>query len=223
MQRKAILFAAGLVLAHCAVYAQTIFVGPRGGYTLSNLVIKTGQSLIVAGSEYDPDKDFRSLGSFHAGADMRLPLDGKFSFLAGILYAQKGYRTEYPVGISNQTQSIQVQLRYFDLPLLADYKVWKGLSLQGGIEPGILSAAWLKYEGGRSDLKAQNIYESFDLGLVAGLEWRIGNGFYLSGRQIWGILPSSNLEVTDENGERIGQVKSFNRALEISAGYRFDL
>ncbi len=223
MKRKMILFAAGFLLAQTCGFAQDIFVGPRVGYTLSTMHIKTGKSLIVDGSEYDPDKDFKQLGSFHAGADVRIPIDGRFSFLGGFLYAQKGYKTEFGVGVNNSVQKAEIQLRYFNLPLLADFQVWKGLSLQGGLEPGVLSAAWLKFDGGRSDLKAQKVYESFDLGLVAGLEWRIGEGFFLSGRQIWGILPSSELEVTDDNGTGIGLVRSFNRALEFSAGYRFGL
>lgn len=223
MHRKTILFAAGLSLAPIFVFSQGISVGPRLGYTLSTVVIHSDKSLMENGSTYDPDKDFQTLGSFHAGADVRIPLNARFSFTAGFLYAQKGYKVDNGSVIGGQPQKSQFQLRYFDLPLLVNFKVWKGLSVQGGLEPGILSAAWLKFDGGRSDLKALKLYESFDLGLVAGLEWRIGKGFYLSGRQIWGILPTSELDVTDDNGTQIGRVQSYNRAMEFSAGYRFEL
>ncbi|MCC7505297.1 MAG: PorT family protein [Saprospiraceae bacterium] len=220
MHDKNMLFLAAFLLLQASIAAQSFSAGARVGYTLSNVEVILDKSLRVNGSDFVPDAYYRTLGSFHAGAEVRVPISERLSFLGGIMYAQKGFKTDFSSILVDQPLDFTIQLRYFNLPLLADYRLWKGLSAQVGVEPGLLNAAWLKFDGGRSDLKDGNTYENFDLGLAGGLEWRFDNGLFFSSRYIYGVLPIANLTATDENGIDLGRVRSYNRSVQFAAGYR---
>lgn len=220
MHYKNMLFLAGILLSQTSMIAQSFSAGVRVGYTLSNVEVILDKSLRVQGSDFAPDEYYRMLGSFHAGIEAKVPVSDRFSLLCGLMYAQKGFKTDFSSIIVDQPLDFTIQLRYFNVPLLADYRLWKGLSVQAGVEPGLLNAAWLKFDGGRSDLKDDNTYENFDFGLAGGLEWRFDNGLFFSGRYIYGVLPVANLAATDENGTSVGRVRSYNRSAQLAAGYR---
>ncbi len=217
MPNKTILFALALILGQNSVFSQNAAVGIRAGYTISTAVDRVSKSI----GDFDADENFQPAGSLHFGADVKVPINKRLSFVGGILYVQKGYKIEFPNNLVGTPLKFQMQLRYFNMPVLADYRVWKGFSLQAGVEPGILSNAWLKFDGGRTNLKDAGTFENLDFGLVAGLEWHTQSGFFLSARQSWGVLAVSEVAVLDEDGFSVGQARVFNRALELGAGYRF--
>ncbi|HNE27595.1 MAG: porin family protein [Saprospiraceae bacterium] len=217
MPKKTILFTAALLLGQCSLFSQNIAAGIRAGYTSSTTVDRVSKSV----GNFDADDNYRPAGSLHFGADVKIPINNRLSFVGGVLYVQKGYKVDLSNIIIGQSQQFEFQLRYFNVPILADYRVWKGLSIQAGVEPGLLNSAWLKFDGGRSDLKGSDSYKNLDFGLLAGLEWHFQPGFFLSARYIWGVLPVSEFFVVDDNGLSVGQARLYNRALELGAGYRF--
>ena len=121
---------------------------------------------------------------------------------------------DWPTGPAKATW----ELHYLNLPVMVDYRIWNGLSLQGGMEFGRLMSARLKSAGENVD--GGLFFEDYDLGLVAGLEYQIKGGFFVGARHIFGIYSIQELELTGQNGAGLGTSKNRNSATQLSLGYR---
>lgn len=213
MAHKTILLT-GFLFVVGVLSAQNFSFGIRAGYTLSNVTVKKPKGLIV--DEFD--EPYKTLSSLHAGIDTRISLSERFAIVSGLQYARKGYKSEIPQPNGSSTSAMN-ELHYLNLPVVADVRLWKGLSLQGGIEAGSLLSAWVKSAEAKVDTK--NFYEDFDFGLVAGFEYRFNEALFIGLRHIFGISSIQQLEITDSNGASSGLASSYNRATQISAGYRY--
>lgn len=216
-----------IFLAFCSLFfaiqsfAQETSVGIRAGYTLSDVLVKEPDGYVVEGNpDFQIDEDYRPLSSFHIGVDGRLQISERFGVIATLLYARKGYvgRLDWPTGPADATW----ELHYLNLPVVADFCIWKGLCLQGGMEAGWLLKARVESAGETFDPQAYSLFKfkDFDLGATAGLEYRFQKGFFVSARHVFGILPIEEFEVTDNNGAELGEVQSRNSATQFSVGYR---
>lgn len=214
--KKPIFLVFSLSLFTATLFSQQISIGPRVGYTLSDLKFIFPDEFRF---EIDPNEFAKPLSSFHAGIDASMLLSDRFSIVASLLYARKGYTGEeqWPTGPADANW----ELHYVNLPILADFRAWKGLSLQGGVELGRLLSARLKSAGENANV--EDFFEDFDLGLVAGLEYRLGNGFFISARHVFGIYSIQTLEVTNDTGDVEGNLKTRNTATQLSVGYRYTI
>ena len=221
--QKTILFAVCVLFCAISAFAQQTSVGLRAGYTLSDVLVKEPDGLIVEGNpDYQIDENFRTLNSFHIGIDARLQTSDRLEFVATLLYARKGYigKLAWPSGLADATW----ELHYLNLPVVADFRIWKGLSVQGGVEPGWLMKARVKSVG--SSFNPQNTIvelNEFDFSLIGGLEYRFAMGLFIGARYVAGIAPLEKYEVTNDNGESIGNIASRNSATQISLGYRYNI
>ena len=182
----------------------------RAGYTLSDVTVKGPSGLI--------DNPYSILGSLHAGIDARISLTERLAIVSGLQYARKGHKGEIPQP-NGSVASATNELHYLNLPVVADVRLWKGLSLQGGIEVGSLLGAYTKSAGEKVDNK--RLYEDFDFGLVGGIEYRFNDAFFIGARHILGVSSIQQIEFTDVNGTSLGKGSSRNQATQISAGYRY--
>lgn len=218
--QKSIFLAASLLFYAISLFAQQTSAGLRAGYTLSDVLVQEPDGLTVEGNpDFEIDEHYRLLHSFHIGIDGRLQISERFGMLASLLYARKGYigTLDWPAGPADATW----ELHYLNLPLVADFRLWKELSLQGGVETGWLMEARVKSNGESFD--PQNIFSlnDFDFGLVGGLEYRFAKGFFIGARHIFGIAALQKFGMTSETGETLGDAKSRNSATQISVGYRY--
>lgn len=214
MIRETILLTCLLFIA-AFVSAQQTSLGLRAGYTLSDVLINEPDGLVADGNpDLQLDAYYQSYSSFHFGADALLPLGERVSILSSLLYARKGF-----VG---KTTNETWQLNYLNLPVVADVRLWKGLSVQAGVEAGWLLDTRVKSSG--QWYSPDNSFvgmNDFDFGLVAGLEYRFEKGFFIGARHIFGVAPLQKLEITNANGEEYSDVTTRNSATQISAGYRY--
>jgi hypothetical protein len=217
--KKSVFLSFCLLFFAAQSFAQQTSAGLRVGYTLSDMLVKEPDGLVVEGNpDFQVDEEYRPLSSFHIGVDGRLQMSERFGLIATLLYARKGYigRLDWPTGPADATW----ELHYLNLPVVADFRLWKGLCLQGGMEVSWLLKARVKSAGETFDPQTYSLFEDFDLGAVAGLEYRFQKGFFISARHIFGILPVQEFEVTDDNGASSGEVQSRNSATQFSVGYR---
>lgn len=216
MIRKTVLFGCFFFIAGIS-FAQQMSLGLRAGYTLSDVLIKEPDG--DGNLYFQVDEHFRMLSSYHIGIDARQPVNGRVGMLASLLYAQKGYlgTLNWPGGPVDAAW----QLHYLNLAMVADFLLWKGLSLQAGVEGGWLMDTRVKSDGATFDF--QDIFRhinEYDFALVCGLEYRFNKGVFIGARHIFGIAPLQKYEVTDQTGTSLGYITSRNSATQISLGYR---
>lgn len=107
--------------------------------------------------------------SYHAGAGIRRTLTSNTSLQFEIMYSRKGSRdvvTSY-----DPVQDTLFRFNYIDIPVLATFRVYQQLYVQGGIYAGVLVNA--SYDDGVIVSDKTNDLYRLDWGVAGGLEYRI--------------------------------------------------
>ena len=194
--KKMILAAAFLLATATAVLAQNdeISLGAKAGVNFSSLNGDNTDGL-----------DGRT--SFHLGAVVHIPITEKFAFQPELLYSAQGASRDGSFdGEEFFDSETTFRLDYITLPLLADYLVLDGLSIQAGPQIGININSEVEFNGETADLENTN---TLDLSLAAGLQYVLNQGIFFQGRYTLGLS-----EISED-----GDAK--NGVLSISVGYRF--
>ena len=199
------------LFATLSLSAQQFSLGIQAGYSLSNAQYN--------GAKADFLPDLESVNGFHTGLESRWHIDDRAAMLLEIQYSQKGYSTLVPT--LNGLAKTRFNLNYVALPVAGSFRIWKGLSLQGGVEAEWLLKSTSVLSGSTSNpQKVVDLYNNFDLGLLAGIEYEFNKSFFISARHIFGLTPFADFAISDENGESVGKLNAYHQNTEISLGYR---
>ena len=161
---------------------------------------------ILSMNDKNVDNDGRS--GISAGVEAEYQLKKWFSVSAGVLYSQNGGK----VKLKDQKVGMEAHLDYIQVPVLANFYVWKGLALKIGLQPGIKVHEKInptnvvvpeKYQFG-------NKAESFDLMMPIGISYDFG-GLNVDFRLNGGALK------TFSNKDYV------NGSATLSIGYKFAL
>lgn len=183
---------AAIVLSSLSVKAQTepgtFTLMPKVGLNMSTIT-DLEQTKMKAGAV--------------AGVEAEYRVSDLIGVSAGVLYSMQGVKAD--------EGDYKQKLEYINIPILANFYVWKGLALKAGIQPGFLTSAKEDF-GGDDDLDMKDACESFDFSIPVGAsyEW---NDFVLDLRY--------NIGVTKIYKEDEGSSK--NGVLAITLGYKFAL
>jgi hypothetical protein len=149
---------------------------------------------------------------FHAGLQYQKPLTTCLGVQVEMLYNQKGARflPEYPFGFRTEQRA----LNFLSIPVLADFSLWKGFSLQGGGEIGLLL--------NKGEAPYNN--EAYEAGLAIGVAKTFLHRFQLTGRYIHGVQPVGTTVLEGENlaGEPNPiRILARTRTFQFSVAYSF--
>ncbi len=196
--KKLLLFAVFSIFTFTFTLAQEFRIGVKGGL---NLATFTGDALTA----------FDTRASFHIGGLVEIPISEKFLVQPELLYSEKGSNLDGFFGFG-----IKTRLNYLDVPVLAKYKIVKGLSTELGPVASIL----VKAEGVRDDESrdVSAFYKNFDFGIGGGATYRFSRGLFLSLRFTKGLLNINEPQAPDDNNS---DSKVQNNVFQISAGYSF--
>ena len=187
----AMVLAAGTMQAQMAI--GEFSVTPKVGLTLASL---TSQ-----------DKSKINVGIV-AGAEAEYQVMDFLGVSAGLMYSQQG--VAYDVTGTNK-----LNLNYLNIPVLANFYVYKDLALKVGIQPGFLLTATAKEEKGnvKTETDVKDKVEGFDLSIPMGVSYEYRN-FVLDAR--YNLGATKILKGADARSSR-------NSVFMITLGYRFNL
>ncbi|WP_333876065.1 porin family protein [Flavobacterium sp.] len=202
--------------------AQEVKWGIKAGYSVSNFKGDYDQIDYVSG--------------FHAGGLVKMGLNEKWGLQAELLYAMEGGR--YDLAISEPPFSAKiaekVTLGYLNLPLLAQYKVAGGLTIEAGPQIGFLLSGKTEYNSevtigeeiitGSGELDIKDRLKTLSYGVNLGLGYEFKNNLFLQARYHIGLANiSKDNTSSSEEEEPLGlnpdQLK--NQGFQFSLGYRF--
>ena len=183
--------AAGTMQAQMAIGEFSVI--PKAGLTLASL---TSQ-----------DKSKINVGIV-AGAEAEYQVMDFLGVSAGLMYSQQG--VAYDVTGTNK-----LNLNYLNIPVLANFYVYKDLALKVGIQPGFLLTATAKEEKGnvKTETDVKDKVEGFDLSIPMGVSYEFRN-FVLDAR--YNLGATKILKGADARSSR-------NSVFMITLGYRFNL
>jgi hypothetical protein len=176
--------------------------------------VKAGINFASLPPEEDEHPDIPPRLGPVAGVWVRTPPAGRLSFQVEGLFSEKGVHWNFSPDVS-----IEIRIRYFEIPLLAraDFGApdsTRRVFVVGGAAPAFRLSAWAKseFEGQENARDVDNQIESMDLGLVGGLGVAFGRGL-IEARYTHGALRIN----TDDNepNDRLN-----NRVFSVTMGFR---
>ena len=195
-----------IVLFGYSVNAQQEFkFGPKAGVNLSTLSNSPKAKMLIG---------------FYVGVVAEIKFDDKFSIQPELIYSSQGAKYDYSVSLGNISGTIfQEKLEYINIPILAKYYIYNGLSVELGPQFGFLVKAESKDEisangttfENKRDFK--NEVNSFDFGIGAGLAYDLSNGFFVNARYNFGLTKVGKSDQYYKDSK--------NGVTQIGVGYKF--
>jgi hypothetical protein len=199
--KKLLLFTAVIVLTTTTLEAQEISFGAKAGVNFASAV----------GNDAD-DLDGRT--GFNVGAVARIGIGELFAVQPEVVYSAQGY--------SQDIDGVDVtgKLDYINIPVLADFTLADGFSLQGGPQFGINITDEAEFEGTTGSLEAK----SFEIGAALGVQYRLPMGVFFQARYVTGLASAlDDIEVDlGELGMTTIERDVKNSVISLSVGYFFN-
>jgi hypothetical protein len=165
--KKLFLLAAVAIFSLSTMNAQGgVQFGAKAGANFSNL---NGDDADEAGL------DGRT--NFHVGGVVNIGINEWFSLQPELIYSMQGY--EYDI----LGESVTGRLNYINIPIMADFTIAEGLSLQGGPQIGINVTSEEEGLGETVDTEA----ESTDISTGIGAQYELPMGLFFQARYMIGF------------------------------------
>lgn len=191
--KKILLFVAVATLSFTAVQSQSVRFGAKAGVNFAS----------VNGDDFD---ETDGVTGFQVGAVAKIGFTELLALQPEILFSAQGYSVDF-----TGDDDGQVRLGYIILPVMADFTIVEGLSLQGGPQFGFNVVSGYKIDGEDwEDFEDDETPESFDLGVGIGAQYVLPINLFFQARYVIGI---SDID-KDAKGK--------NSVISLSAGYFFN-
>jgi len=188
--KKLILLVAVMLFAF-NVNAQGVDFGVKAGVNFAS----------IGGDEAD---DFGSRTSFHFGVTAGIGVSDNFNVQPELVYSSQG------ASLDIEGIDADIKLDYVNLPIMAQFQVADGFSIELGPQFGFLMSAKVEADGEEEDIKDD--LKGLDIGAGVGVNYAMASGLNIGARY--------NLGLSDINdGE--GDISNQNNVIQVSIGYRF--
>jgi hypothetical protein len=185
--KKLLLIAAVAALSFTTSHAQGVSFGAKAGANFAS----------VNGDDVD-DVDGRT--SLQVGGVANIGISELFAVQPEVVYSAQGFSVTED-GIEGTGK-----LDYINIPVLADFTIAEGFSLQGGPQVGILVTDDFEVEGQTESLDA----ESVDIAAAIGAQYRLPIGLFFQARYTIGL------------SDIISDVDAKNAVFGVAAGWFFN-
>lgn len=174
--------------------------------------VKGGVNFATVNGDGFDSPDSRT--SFHVGALAEFPLAEMFSVQVEALYSGQGFEYNYNLPIVG-SQTVEYQLDYINVPVLAKVYLFKGFSLEAGPQFSFLvneeiDSAPNDNEG---DTNTDNA-KDFEFGFAGGVTFQTDMGLFATARYNQGV---TEIFEDRENADN----KASNSVFQIGIGFKF--
>jgi opacity protein-like surface antigen len=179
----------------------------------------------VNGGQIDGD----GLSGFHrpgllVGFGAAFQLDEHWSLGPEFLYSGKGAQVTLDDIEKGVYQfALKYKLNYFDVPILATYKVRNSFRIMGGLAVNYLLSAEIDPGTIQEPYNARDFFSPVDFMILAGMEYEIFDNIWLQGRWSYSLVGVNSKGPTNYPTQLTGRQSGgfFNNVLQFSL--RFDL
>lgn len=178
MNRKLFLLPA-FILIGTGMYAQGLKIGVKGGASMNKISGKSFKEQFTFGYQ---------LGGF-----AEIKLSNKFGIQPELLFGQVNLDTSSSFSSIYQFNNVsKIQLKYISIPLLLNYKLTPGITLQAGPQFGIVS------DKNKTLLKnGAEAFKNGDFSMLGGVQIKLLN-FRIYGRYAVGLSNLDNIGDKDK-------------------------
>lgn len=174
--------------------------------------VKGGVNFATVNGDGFDSPDSRT--SFHVGALAEFPLAEMFSVQVEALYSGQGFEQNYNIPLIGD-RTVEYQLDYINVPVLAKVYLFKGFSLEAGPQFSFLvneeiDSAPNDNEGDTNTDAAKD----FEFGFAGGLTFQTEMGLFATARYNQGV---TEIFKDRENADN----KASNSVFQIGIGFKF--
>jgi Outer membrane protein beta-barrel domain len=206
--KKTILLIAVTLFIFNETHAQ-FSLGASGGVNLANVKFDKNEGFGEVVTE--------SATYYFFGIIPKYNFNSKLSVSTDVQYSLKGYKFKEEI----TSTSWEYRYGYLDFLPKVEYSILKNLALGLGCNIGFKLDEKVKLENGDWVTPIINIISSTDFGLVGSVRGTFKN-FFIIVSYNYGLVDIDSINYTDANGNPIGDIKQFNRNLQIGLGYFFE-
>jgi hypothetical protein len=233
---KKMMMLAAMMVATITASAQfepgTISIQPKVGGVISkvsNMPKVNFDFSDLGGHNYDIDKSF--YGGALIGAEFEYQITNQFSAAAGLNYSMQGCQWEdFELRDGNdysKVKDLQIELGYLNLPVVANFYLFKGFAIKTGVQFGFLLSAKckatneLKLDGVNStrdySMDIKDNYNKLDISIPIGASYQVPTvPIYIDARYNLGL---TKLQKELSAGEEANK----NQVFQLTVGYKFAL
>jgi hypothetical protein len=156
----------------------------QGGNSTSQGVsfgVKAGVNIASLTGDDTDDLDGRT--SFHVGGAVNIPVSELFAVQPEVVYSAQGFT------LSEEGMDITGKLDYINVPILADFTLAEGFSLQGGPQVGFNITK--EFEADGVSVEIEDV-ESVIFEAAVGAQYRLPIGLFFQARYVFGISNASS-------------------------------
>ena len=197
----------------------TLTLQPKVGVTMATL-----SDFSLPLDDIGEKLDSKMLFGGMAGVEAEYQLTPMISLSAGINYVMQGTQLEdYEAragAVYAGVKDIKIEMNYFNVPITANFYVYKGLALRAGVQFGIVSDAKMKFTAygnttvapfdGETEFEEDIKDTKMDISIPLGISYEYDD-FVIDARYNLGLS-----KIADD-------CDSKNRVIQLSLGYKFDL
>lgn len=151
------------------------------------------------------------------GGEVEYQIDNRFSVAAGVGYIMQGKQWDDYKVAGVEMRDYKIDLGYINVPIVANYYIFKGLAVKAGVQFAFMTNAKLKYtlkDGNietKYDIDIKDNCKTFDFSIPVGASYEFDNHIVIDARYNIGIT-----KVLDGSTNR-------NSVFLATVGYKFRL
>ncbi|MDQ3290471.1 MAG: PorT family protein [Bacteroidota bacterium] len=196
----------------------------QAGYAQKSFGFKAGLNVSTADVDRGLPLGPQSRLGFHLGIWKEFSLSSKFFLRPELVYSLKGYRfsdSSFAPGYVPTRRKETMSYHYLTLPILVGFRPKQKLGIYAGPEISLLGPLRSKSDGGNSNLRLfTNDYKNVDLGLTAGLYYKLTPRLNADLRYTYGFSTILNWDILGAQGEYEYTIKeSHNKVLQFGLSY----
>ena len=222
---KKMMMIAAMMVATLSANAQfepgTFSIQPKIGMNLS----KVSNMPSIGEGSFKLDRSL--LAGAVIGAEAEYQIAKPFSLAAGLLFSMQGCQWEdkdFKIeGEKIEVKDTKIELNYINLPIVANFYLFKGFAIKGGVQFGYLVGANAKctQKGGSYtvsiDESVKDNCNKFDVSIPVGVSYQVPTiPIYIDARAIFGLSDIGKKELDAD-------VNSKNQVFQLTVGYKFAL
>ena len=228
--KKAVLFAVALT-ASATAFAQpaagTFSLTPKVGMNAAGITGKNFDAsyTLSDGRKLEVTADYKAF--FVGGVELGYQVTDKFALSAGVLYSGQGYDCCKSIERNDEDYNYfigdysSLNLGYINIPILANYYLFKGFAVKAGVQPGFLVSAKNKRDVNAHGVEPDpNEHETMDVkdgcntidfSIPVGVSYELGCGVIFDLRYNIGLTHVAK------------DTKGNNSVFQLTVGYKIGL
>ncbi|MBQ8990248.1 MAG: PorT family protein [Prevotella sp.] len=156
---------------------------------------------------------------FSGGIEAQYQLKSWLGITVGAMYVHQGSRIDVYWPTVDATPELEVKTECINIPLMARFYVWRGLSLGIGVQPGFMVKGRAKFVGEEDD--AKDGLNSLDIAIPASIAYELPFGLTAEARYCGGLGNVFKGSYSTNSSYKLDQ--NHNQVIEITLGYKFRL